>query len=111
MRGGSRFLLGTDQRQPATGSADWAEQQSRGWSRGARAVAALWWSSWVRGHDRGSFPAGVGHAVPAGEDRAVCGRTDLYVWQGRFNARSRVVSPCPTCVLMTRHRDETTSWS
>ena len=105
-----RLVLGTDGRQAATGSARWAQQQAAGWSRGARAISTLAWSGWGRRGDvgpdgiRGSFPTGTGHAVPAGGDRALCGRADQYVWAGRFNASSRVVTPCATCSQMSKDR-------
>jgi hypothetical protein len=57
---------------------------------------------------RGDFPAGVGHAVPAGSTVALCGVTPQYVWNGDFNPRSRVVDPCPRCVELLPDSDPAT---
>jgi hypothetical protein len=93
--------LGTEQRQPPTGSNDWAIANTAG-------VARAFHKAWNKvtlgigasvGPDgvRGMYPSGVGHAVPVGAERALCGKTGLYLWDGLFNPRSRVTSPCPTC--------------
>lgn len=45
-------------------------------------------------------PAGIGHAVPAGSDTALCGLAPPYVWEGAFDARSRVLDVCRSCASL-----------
>lgn len=93
--------LGTEQRQPATGSGDWAIANTTGVARAIHKAldkVTLGIGASV-GPDgvRGMYPSGVGHAVPVGAEQALCGKTGLYMWDGPFNPRSRVTSSCPTC--------------
>ena len=45
------------------------------------------------------IPAGQQHAVPIGEQLALCGASPVIVWQSlAFTGRS---DPCPVCLRMT----------
>ena len=98
----SQFRLGTEQRQPPTGSGDWFVDNSTGFSRAFhrawRAVTLGWMSNVGPDGVRGMYPSGVGHAVPFGSDQALCGRSGLHIWDGAFNPSSRVTTPCPECI-------------
>lgn len=100
----SQLRLGTEQRQPPTGSADWYVDKTTGFLRAmhrARNRVTFGRMSSV-GPDgvRGMYPSGVGHAVPVGTEQALCGRTNLHLWNGDFDPSSRVVTPCPECTTL-----------
>jgi hypothetical protein len=95
------FRLGTEQRQPPTGSGEWFIENTTGL---ARALHRAWdkvslgfMASVGPAGVRGMYPSGVGHAIPVGTEQALCGRSGLYIWEGRFNPSSRVTSPCSEC--------------
>ena len=97
----SQFRLGTEQRQPPTGSGDWwiasttglAGAIHRAWDKVSLGIGASIGPDGVRG----MYPSGVGHAVPVDSEQALCGQTGLFLWNGRFNPASRVTSICHKC--------------
>lgn len=95
------FRLGTDDWQPPTGSGDWWIANTTGfalaihkfWDKLSLGVMAKVGPDGVRG----MYPSGVAHAVPMGTERALCGKTGLHIWDGRFDSSSRVTTACPEC--------------
>lgn len=58
------------------------------------------WATNARDGFVGYFPAGIGHAVPLGEDSALCGLRPPHVWAGAFDPRSRILTICETCAAL-----------
>jgi hypothetical protein len=89
--------LGTEQRQSSTGSWHWLDENTTGFTHALNKVTLGFGAGLGMGGARGTYPSGVGHAVPVGAEHALCGRTGLHMWNGFFNPKSRVVTPCPKC--------------
>ena len=49
---------------------------------------------------RGSYPAGIGHAVPRGSQQALCGLTPRHLWDGLFDPGSRILTICERCAAL-----------
>lgn len=52
----------------------------------------------------GTLPDGVGHAVPRGDDTAMCGTRPPFLWDGAFDAGTRSLVVCADCERLAGRR-------